>query len=223
MSRRVPLLILLALLVSSCDNASTGTFATTTTVPAASTVATTTTVPAASTVATTTTAPATSTVATTTTAPSTTTSRSGPTAVASGSGCAPSGDTLPDGEWFGFVEGIDAGLAIITFDLSCYFDGAEADLAAAEDGHPLPLEFYPYIRNRNPKVFDLVVSAGALVEDIFMGTVPFGTWAAGVAPDSGCSAATGYGACPVWVRITGGEAVSLYGMLPEWAGDGRGS
>ena len=131
---------------------------------------------------------------------------------------------MPDGDWFGFLEGVTtAATNRLTFDLTCHFDGGQAEPAAIQDGHPVPLEFTPYIRNQNPKVFDIPVSGVAVVEDYLLGTLAFPDWIAALSPDNGCSAGTGYAACPLWVRITGGEAVLLYGILPEWAGDGRGS
>jgi len=143
-------------------------------------------------------------------------------AAASGSGCAPPGDTLPDGDWFGFIEGIDTtGDPRLTFDLACYFDPPEDNIAAAEDGRAVPVEFTPYIRNQNPKVFELTVAPGAVVDEFFS-IVAFNVWVVSIPAENGCSPATGYRACPVWVEISGGAVVMLYGFLPEWAGDGRG-
>jgi hypothetical protein len=143
-----------------------------------------------------------------------------------GSGCAPPGDTLPDGDWFGFLEGLEGGPEPgITFDLSCYFDGEDAELAATDDAYPyLPLEFTPYVRNQNPKVFGVPVSSAATVEDHNLGDrVPFLDWVSTVSPESGCAVTSGFAACPVWVRVDDGAVVLLYGFLMEWAGDDRGS
>lgn len=215
MRRTLSLLLGLSLLMVSCgdDSAATTTTTATTTVET-----TTTTVP----LTTTTVAPATTTTAapTTTTAAVTTTI---PPAVPSGSGCSPPGDVLPDGEWFGFVEDIDILAAEFTFDLACHFDGAQADLAAAEDAYPfVPLEFYPYIRNQNPKVFVIEAFGATLVEDFFQGNVDWDAWVAGFGPESGC-AEPDYSNCPIWVTIDGGIAIHIDATLPEWSGDDRGS
>jgi hypothetical protein len=226
-SRRLVILVVFGLLVASCgdDTTAPAADASTTTGALASTEDSTTTVAPA------TTAPATT--APTTTEPTTTTFRlppppaeGSPSPAPWGSGCTPPGDTLPDGDWFGFLEGLEVEAEPrIVFDLSCYFDGDDAELAATEDAYPhLPLEFTPYIRNQNPKVFDVPVSATATVEDHNLGgTVPFLDWVAAVSSDSGCSASSGFAACPIWVRIDDGAAVLLYGILMEWAGDDRGS
>ena len=143
-----------------------------------------------------------------------------------GSGCAPPGDTLPDGDWFGFLEGIELGAeSRIDVDLACYFDGDHAEPAAVEDAYPhLPLEFAPYVRNQVAKVFEIPVSAAAMVEDFMLEeAVDFTQWISTVSAERGCSASTDFAACPIWMRIDQGEAVLLYGILMEWAGDDRGS
>jgi hypothetical protein len=77
---------------------------------------------------------------------------------ASGSGCSP-GDsvTLPEGEWFGFVESTSA--SGIEFDLACWFAGQAAIDAAAEDGEESPPPNDYYVRNDNPTIRSLDVSS----------------------------------------------------------------
>lgn len=223
MKRLIPALMVLALFAAACGDDDAG--STTTEATATSTTAPTTTTAAATI---TTAVPATTTTVadTTTTAAPTTTGP--PRAVPERSGCTPPGDVLPDGEWFGFIEGITSGTPDhITFDLACNFEGAQADLAAAEDSYAFvgpdgSLEFYPYIRNQNPKVFDITMSAGAMVEDFLLGDMTFDDWVAAIPSESGCSAVDDYRNCPVWVRIQGGVGVLIFDMLPEWAGDDRG-
>ncbi len=233
MQRLMAVLAFLALLAAACGDDSgsvlespTTTAAATTTmaVPAPTTEAPTTTAPPPPTEAPTTAATAAPT--STTTAAPTTTLAASPAAKASGSGCAPGNvTTLPDGDWFGFIEGIDTtGNGSITFDLACHFRGAEADKAATEDAYPwMPLEFYPYVRNQNPLTFMIPMAAGAAVEDFLLGDFGFAAWVAAIPADFGCSSALNYYNCPVWVKIQAGEGVMLYDMLPEWAGDDRGS
>jgi len=220
------LLCCIGLAAASCGSDT----AASTTGPSTTVDATTTThAPATTTTAPTTTAPE----AFSTTAPATTAFRSPPPPAESdplptpwGSGCAPPGDTLPDGDWFGFLEGIELGAeSRIDVDLACYFDGDHAEPAAVEDAYPhLPLEFAPYVRNQVAKVFEIPVSAAAMVEDFMLEeAVDFTQWISTVSAERGCSASTDFAACPIWMRIDQGEAVLLYGILMEWAGDDRGS
>jgi hypothetical protein len=55
-----------------------------------------------------------------------------------------------------------------------------------------------------------------------MGGGPFSTWFETLSTEDGCSPGTGFHACPLWVMIDdAGVAFYLYGLLPEWSGDGR--
>jgi hypothetical protein len=222
--RRAPILaVCFGLLVAACSDDASGT-----TVPVATTAAVVTTAPPLSTtltsMVTTTATVVTTTAAPTTTAPPTSTTVASTAAVPAGSGCAPGGDTLLAGSWFGFVEGVvmtPSGSADMTFDLACYFEGVQAVLAAAEDGRTL--EDPPYVRNQNPLVFHFSVWNGAQVDD-HMGGGPFSTWFVTLPADNGCSPSTGFHACPLWVMIdSAGTAYYVFGLLPEWSGDGRGS
>jgi hypothetical protein len=151
----VALGLVLALLAASCGGDDTT--ATTTTAPT-TTQATTTAAPT-TTAATTTTAPTTTTAATTTTQATTTTFDTN--ALASGSGCTPGTDELPDGEWFGYVDSASA--EVLEFDLACWFSGDAAALAAAEDGEESPPPNDYYIRNVNPDLREVPVAADAEV------------------------------------------------------------
>ena len=75
----------------------------------------------------------------------------------SGSGCTP-GDavSLPEGEWYGLVT--SASQSGVEFDLACWFTGAAAVEAAAEDGAESPPNDY-YVRNDNPQIRSLPVSS----------------------------------------------------------------
>jgi hypothetical protein len=79
-----------------------------------------------------------------------------------GSGCSPgAGTTLPEGEWFGFVQSASA--SGIEFDLACFLTGQAAVDAAAEDGEESPPPNDYYIRNDNPLIRSLAVSSEAEV------------------------------------------------------------
>ncbi len=81
---------------------------------------------------------------------------------ATGSGCAPDGDDLPDGVWFGSIE--TASSAEIGFDLACWYSGDAANEAAAEDGFeeiPVPNDFY--IRNEVATLRTVAVAPDAVI------------------------------------------------------------
>ena len=104
----------------------------------------------------------TTTAGTTTTAAVTTTEKIDTNSLAEGSGCTPgSGESLPDGEWFGYVD--KASASEIGFDLACWFTGDAAALAAAEDGEESPPPNDYYVRNVNPIVRIIPVSGDATV------------------------------------------------------------
>ena len=145
-SRRVTAVVLTAVLLAACNGgAEIPDSSSTTIMPPADSTSTTA-------GATTTVPPATTSSSTPTTSPPTT-SEDGP----SGSGCSP-GDaaSLPEGEWFGFVEATSA--TGIEFDLACWFTGeAEID-ASAEDGEESPPPNDYYVRNENTMTRSLPVS-----------------------------------------------------------------
>ena len=78
-----------------------------------------------------------------------------------GMGCNPGGDSLNDGQWFGFVSGGDD--TSLELDLACWFSGTAAEEAAAEDGEESPPPNDYYVRNQNPQLRSLPIAADAQV------------------------------------------------------------
>ncbi|HSM02363.1 MAG TPA: hypothetical protein VK960_08005 [Acidimicrobiia bacterium] len=218
MARRLIPMLVVALLAAACGDDA----ADTTTTPSTTTVAvTTTTIPPTTTVApttTTTVAPTT----TTTVAPTTTTAPP-PAAVPAGSGCTPSGDVLPNGTWYGFIEGVDVVEVEFTFDLACVFEGDQQPIAILEDGRDLNtyMEFTPYFRNRNEKQFIVPAFGATLVSDPVVGNVDWDAWVAANQGGFGCGAPD-FEKCPVRIVIDFDVAVEI-SVYPEWSGDGRGA
>lgn len=68
------------------------------------------------------------------------------------SGGAPAPDTLPDGEYFGFVESMNTASQTMAFDLACFYTGDEANQQAAARGDEVPVPNDVYIVNDNTKV-----------------------------------------------------------------------
>lgn len=105
--------------------------------------------------------------------------------LATESGCTPgTNDSLPDGEWFGYVD--QATTTEIEFDLACWFNGEAAAVAAAEDGKESPPPNDYYVRNDNPGLRPLAVADGAAVtwlpnpaDPTTEETVPYPEWLAG--------------------------------------------
>ena len=213
MSRRLIPLVVLGLVLSACgdDDATTTTAATTTS-------ETTTTLP-----------PTTTSEVATTTEPSTTTPAPTTTATVPyysvawygmfpdplltaadghGSGCAPPGDVLPAGMWFGFATAFSGGT--LTFDLACFFTGAAGLAAATADGEVgYDLDFY--IRNKNPKLFtiDLDPTGAAYWLDASgSGATPV------EGPMTDWPVGAGYVSCPgehcaVWLFVNDGVVTEL--------------
>jgi hypothetical protein len=134
----------------------------------------------------------------TTGAPSATTSGAGDlgeapvldTGAAAGSGCSPGGDTLPDGWWFGTVpEEVGDSLAL---DLECFFVGAAAQAAAAEDGEEVANDVY--LRNDSDTIRTTPLAAGVVAQCL----PAEGTPDLRACPPSEVSG-------PVWIRVVGGE------------------
>lgn len=153
------LTLLTASMLASCSPSETGstttlTGETTTTSVPATTEQTGTTV-STTTIATPTTFP-------TTTAAPTTSLADDTNQLASGSGCTPGTQQLPDGEWFGFVD--ELGEESLLFDLACWFAGEAAVRASAEDGEESPPPNDYYVRNGNDLTRQLDVDAGVSVE-----------------------------------------------------------
>jgi hypothetical protein len=207
------LLLTLVLVAAACgdDAATTTTIAsdTTATTEAAGTTAATTT-----TAAVTTTAAPTTTLAPTTTAPAVfylvDTTNFFPDVFGAagdphGSGCVVGADVLPAGVWFGFAQAVGGGN--ITFDLACFFTGAAAAAAATEDGEEV---FDFYIRNQNPKVYTVPISASAQVWYVDMITgpepasIPLASW-----PTSDSYVPCPGDYCAVWLYVNSGAATGI--------------
>jgi hypothetical protein len=129
-----------------------------------------------------------------------------------GSGCAPGGDVLPDGVWFGYAEGVAQG--VITFDLACYFTDAAADTASLAGD--CDTEFGQYcVRNNNPKTFAVPISGTA---DVFY--IEAGTWKMNPVAPSAWPVSGSYLTCPgqqcgAWLYINGGDATGIVEMFEE--------
>lgn len=104
----------------------------------------------------------TTTLAPTTTTASSTTIPEDTNQLASGSGCTPGSETLPDGEWFGFVD--DIGDTTLFFDLACWFTGDAAIIASAEDGEESPPPNDYYVRNQSDLIRELQVGPDVPVD-----------------------------------------------------------
>ena len=126
-----------------------------------------------------------------------------------GSGCVvPPGDVLPDGVWFGSVEGYVGG--VIELDLACYFTGAAATAARIADGLPGESDLDEHVRNMNPRTYSIRLAANAEVYSIpgtgtfFPQLIPAGSW-----PDPfGYFECPGEG-CPVWLYVNDGIVTGL--------------
>ena len=113
-------------------------------------------------------------IPTTTTTPTPSTTGQTPTDtndLASRSGCKPgTQETLPDGEWYGYIVDLDA--SEVEFDLACWFSGDAAVMAASEDGAESPPPNDYYVRNENETVRVLAVGDSAEVEYLANGGDP---------------------------------------------------
>ncbi|HET8526239.1 MAG TPA: hypothetical protein VFM81_06325 [Actinomycetota bacterium] len=68
------------------------------------------------------------------------------------SGGGPAPDTLPDGEYFGFVKSMNTASQTMAFDLACFYTGDEANQQAAARGDEVPVPNDVYIVNDNTKL-----------------------------------------------------------------------
>lgn len=76
---------------------------------------------------------------------------------ASGSGCAPGGDELPDGWWYGRLSGAPGGT--LELDLACFYVGPAAEAEAASRGDEVENDYY--VVNDNPAVRTVPVAEDA--------------------------------------------------------------
>ncbi len=111
----------------------------------------------------------------------------------SGSGCTPGPGPLPDGWWYGTLEG--AVTSEVAFDLACYYVGAAAEAEAASRGDEVNNDYY--VVNDNPTLRTVPVAADATASCVELG--------AGV-EQVDCAPSEVDGAMwPVWLRVVGGE------------------
>jgi hypothetical protein len=128
---------------------------------------------------------------------------------ANGTGCAPPGDVLPDGIWFGVVTGISTVGESISLDLGCLYTGDNARAEAEFDGTDAPNDYY--IRNVVPKIFTTPAApafrAVWLRTDLEFVESDFAGWADRTAapPFMECPGAS----CRVWLYVNGGRITEL--------------
>ena len=107
-----------------------------------------------------------STSATGATAATGATSASGPSgttgsAVANGCSGGTAPTILPDGIYFGHVEGLDTVSGAMALDLACFYTGEEANRQAASAGEEVPVPNDYFIVNQNTKIRNLTVDPSA--------------------------------------------------------------
>ena len=108
-----------------------------------------------------------------------------------GSGCSPTGDDLPDGWWYGRLDG--AVTSETTFDLACYYTGAAAEEEAAARGDEVNNDFY--VVNDNPAVRTVRVEQ----------TPRHRASKPAVSGTAACSLSDVNGDWAVWLRVQDGE------------------
>jgi len=127
--------------------------------------------------------------------------------LAHGSGCVTDAQILGDGVWFGFAEAVVGG--VISFDLACFWTGAAAEAEAIADGSEA---FDFYIRNQNPKTYDVQIPANADVYWIDP-TAAEWPWPIPIPPTAWPNPAS-FLSCPsqwcsVWLYVNGGQATGI--------------
>lgn len=116
------------------------------------------------------------------------------------SNCTPSTDTLPDGLYFGYISEImDDGL---DFDLACWFTGAPAAKAAAEDKQESPPPNDYYIRNTSTKVRSVPV--GPSVDVALLPNLGSSNTIRATYQEWGIARGTGYQP-PIWITVQNGK------------------
>ncbi len=111
---------------------------------------------------------------------------------ASGSGCAPGGDELPDGWWYGRLSGAPGDT--LELDLACFYVGPAAEAEAASRGDEVNNDYY--VVNDNPAVRTVPVA-----EDATASCVQLEAELEMVDCSPGEVAAD----WTVWVRVVGGQ------------------
>lgn len=130
---------------------------------------------------------------------------------ASGSGCQPGSDDLPDGEWFGFLQAV--GTESVTVDLACFWFGDIAYDVGAAAGEEVTNDYF--ITNDSDRLRSVPVAGDAIVWTIAGDPTeghsarPFASWPSGEPTYVRCP---GDG-CLVWLYVNGGlvtEVVEQY-------------
>lgn len=127
-----------------------------------------------------------------------------------GSGCdPPTGDSLPDGLWFGVLRSVDPAAGTVGLDLACRFSGTAAQAASGSSG-PVPNDVY--VRNQSTKVY--VVKAVDKVAVVPLAQAPGGGFTGANGPTAtGLAAAqaiaTDASNHQVWIEITDGQATVI--------------
>jgi hypothetical protein len=124
---------------------------------------------------------------------------------ASGSGCNPGADTLPDGWWYGFVRSPIRAGSSFEFDLACFYIGRiAAQTAHNEDpvNYPDPsfIDNDVYVSNSNEKARSVAVASTADLRCLDPGR-------AGFADQFPCASPGEMWA--VWVPVQGGSATKV--------------
>jgi hypothetical protein len=127
----------------------------------------------------------------------------------SGAGCTPGQtDTLPTGWWAGEITSV--GESSIDLDLICFFSGDAATQAAQEDGTQAENDYY--VRNANPRTFEIEFPDGTPASCAGLNAEPFACQAADVltlyrTTDTSDTSILGdtelYPFPLIWVHVTG--------------------
>lgn len=129
-----------------------------------------------------------------------------------GSGCSPTGDTLPDGVWFGTLVSVDVPGNSIGLDLECFYTGPAADAKAASQGQMTPVPNGYLITNQSTKVFTVPTWSNVQVLPLQM-IGAGGFTGANQAASTGVSNANTILTMPapkiVWVKVVGGKAIVI--------------
>jgi hypothetical protein len=123
-----------------------------------------------------------------------------------GSGCdPPSGTELSDGIWFGVLKSVDPSTNTVGLDLACWFTGQAAQAASGSSG-PVPDDHF--IRNENPKVYELPAAPQTAVLSLAQsGNGGFNQTTTGLA--SANAILSDQSEHYVWVQITRGFVVVI--------------
>ena len=124
---------------------------------------------------------------------------------ASGSGCAPGRDSLPDGIWFGLVTSPVENE--MRFDLACFYFGDIAEEKAAAAGEEALGGFW--IANANPAPRSISVAPSLPVYWITFDTefdlAQFHDWRSDPSGYSNCPGSF----CFVWIYVNGGSVTEV--------------